>query len=77
MRYSYMIQQRRRVDFGGRKKISDTTAGQKILKTPDLLDYDLTDPFWYNKYADDMRRMNSESEDNEQPDWLDDKDFPF
>lgn len=76
MRYSYIIQQRRRVAFGGRKKISDMTAGQKILKTPDLLDYDLTDPFWYNKYADDIKRMNTEPED-EQPEWLNDEDLPF
>jgi len=67
MRYSYMFQRRRGIAFVNRNKLSDAKASNNILNTPDLLDYDLSDPLWYHKYADDMRRMNAMAEE-----WRDD-----
>ena len=67
MRYSYKSQRRRGIAYISCKNITNGMSSKNMLKTPDLVDYDLSDPLWYHKYADDMRRMNAMTEE-----WRDD-----
>jgi len=62
MRYVYLHKVRKGANSRGRKKISNNLSSTNIARTPDTRDYDLSDPLWYYKFADDTRQMNDQNE---------------